>query len=120
MRRIPIKTNKDIFFRQVLELMRSLPPFNKLRPKELEILSKVMWYNDLHKNLDEETKWTVVFSTKVRKEIMKDLEISEDSLNNNLSILRKRGLVTKDNMLAPILRNLYFDKDFKLEYSFKI
>lgn len=115
---IPIRTNRDKFFRQVLELLRSLPPFNKLRPRELELLSKLMAYSDEFKALDKDSRYDLIFSTRTRRTIADDLDMSEDAFNNNLSILRRHGLVTKDNRFAPILEDLYYDSKFELTYKF--
>lgn len=115
---IPIRTNRDKFFRQVLELLRSLPPFNKLRPRELELLSKLMAYSDEFKALDRESRYDLVFSTRIRRSIAEELDMSEDVFNNNLSILRRHGLITKDNRFAPILEDLYYDSKFELTYKF--
>jgi len=115
---IPIRTNRDKFFRQVLELLRSLPPFNKLRPRELELLSKLMAYSDEFKALDRDSRYDLIFSTRTRRTIADDLDMSEDAFNNNLSILRRHGLLTKDNRFAPILEDLYYDSKFELTYKF--
>lgn len=115
---IPIRTNRDKFFRQVLELLRSLPPFSKLRPRELELLSKLMAYSDEFKALDRDSRYDLIFSTRTRRTIADDLGMSEDAFNNNLSILRRHGLVTKDNRFAPILEDLYYDSKFELTYKF--
>jgi hypothetical protein len=115
---IPIRTNRDKFFRQVLELLRSLPPFNKLRPRELELLSKLMAYSDEFKALDRDSRYDLIFSTRTRRAIADDLDMSEDAFNNNLSILRRHGLLTKDNRFAPILEDLYYDSKFELTYKF--
>jgi hypothetical protein len=115
---IPIRTNRDKFFRQVLELLRSLPPFNKLRPRELELLSKLMAYSDEFKALDKDSRYDLIFSTRTRRTIADDLDMSEDAFNNNLSILRRHGLLTKDNRFAPILEDLYYDSKFELTYKF--
>ena len=114
---IPIRTNRDKFFRQVLELLRSLPPFNKLRPRELELLSKLMAYSDEFKALDR-IRYDLIFSTRTRRTIADDLDMSEDAFNNNLSILRRHGLLKKDNRFAPILEDLYYDSKFELTYKF--
>jgi len=119
MKKIPIRTDRDKFFRQFLELLRSLPPINKLRPKELDVLAEVMFQNDRYGDLDENIKWTMVFSTSVRKEMRLKVGISEDSFNNNLSILRKHNILSKDNRLMPLLATVFYKNGFKLEYEFK-
>lgn len=119
MKKIPIKTNKDKFFRQFLELIRSIPPISTLRPKELDVLAEIMYQNDKYGDLDKTVRHKMVFDTATRREMMLKVGISADSFNNNLSILRKRKLLTKDNKLIPFLDTVRYNKDYKLEFNFK-
>ena len=119
MRKITIKTNQDKFFRQFLDLFRSIPPFNKLKSRELDILAQLLYYNNLNNDTDIKIRHIIVFSTELRKEMRENLDISVEVFNNNISGLKKHKLVTKDNRLIPFLETLYFDKNFKLEFDFK-
>lgn len=119
MKKIPIKTNNNKFYRQFLELIKSLPPIDRLRPKELDVLAHIMYENGQMQSMDESDRYTIIFSTKKRKSIREDIGISEDSYNNNLSILRKHGLITKENQLNKFLSTVVFDGNFSLEFIFK-
>ena len=50
--KLTIETNEKKFFRQLLEILSSIPPLNKLRPKELDLLAIIMYYNNIYKDLD--------------------------------------------------------------------
>jgi len=119
MKKIPIKTTENKFFRQFLELFRSLPPFNELRSRELDVLSQILYQNNKYSSIVTVTRPLVVFSKEVRKEMRESLSISEDIFNNNLSGLRKKNLINEDNRLIPFLETLKYDKEFKLEFNFK-
>lgn len=118
--KIPIKTTEDKFYRQFLELFRSIPPFDKLRSRELDVLSQILYQNNKHSTIAEKTRPLVVFSKEVRKEMRDTLNISEDIFNNNLSGLRKHKLISENNRIRPFLESLHFDKEFKLEFNFKL
>ena len=120
MKQIPIKTNKDKFFRQFLELIRSIPPVSKLRPKELDVLAEIMYQNDKYSDLEDNIKQKMVFDTSTRKEMMLNVGITADSFNNNLSILRKHKLLSKENKLSPFLNNVLYKDGYKLEFTFKV
>lgn len=115
---ISIPTNDRLFYRQFLELLRSIPPISKLRPKELDVLSEVMYQLNKYSNLAD-VRNTVVFSTQVRKEMRDNLSLGEDSFNNNLSILRKWKILTRDNNLNPFLENVIYSDGSSLEFIFK-
>ena len=119
MKKIPIKTNDGRFYRQFLELIKSLPPINKLRPKEMDVLAQLMRENGRLRAVPEEDRYMIIFSTKKRREIRDIVGISEDSYNNNLSILRKHGLITKGNYLNKFLSTVVFSNNFSLEFIFK-
>lgn len=118
MRVIPIKTDKIKFYRQVLEVLRSVPPINKLRPKELDVLAEFIKQKDEHSDLGIH-KYTVIFSTDNRKDIRERCGLSIESFNNILSALRKQNVITKDNKLNPFFESITFMNDFKLVFAFK-
>jgi hypothetical protein len=120
MRKIPIKTTKERFYREFLQLFRSLPPFNKLRSREVDVLSQIMYQNNKYSNIQMKTRPLVVFSTEVRKEMRESIGISEEIFNNNLSGLRKHKLITEDNKLIPFLESILFDDNFTLQFEFKL
>jgi len=113
-----IKTTKRLFFRQYLELMKVFPPLNSLRSKELDILSELMYYDNRYSMLNIEDRKKIIYNTATRNEIRESLKMSEASFNNNLSILRKQGVI-KNNIIAP---GLIVDpkEAFSINFNFKI
>ena len=119
MSKIPIKTTEEKFYRQLLELLRCIPPFNKLRPKELDVLGEILHQNNRYKNIPSKQRTIVVFSTDTRKEMRTNLDMTVDIFNNNLSGLRKHKILGEDNRLIKFLETLYFDTEYSLEFNFK-
>ena len=117
--RIPINTTYKMFFRQLIELLRGMPPLDKLRNRELDLLSIIMYYNYLYKNLPEDVKWKIINNTQTRKEMQGVLGMKEDIFNNNLSIIRKTKLIDGDGKLVSFLQ-VYPDERFKIEFNFNI
>ena len=118
MKRITIKVNSKTFYRSFLDVLKVRAPISQLRPKELDVLAELMFYNAQMKDLSEDDKYDILFSTRMRKEMRESIGISEDSFNNNLSILRKCGLITKGNKLNKSLETVKFDGKFILEFYF--
>jgi hypothetical protein len=117
--KIPIKTDIGKFFRQLVGLLSSIKPINDLRPREQDVLAEIMNQNYRLKDIKHELRHVVIFSTENRRTMCSNLGISEDTLNNNLSILRKVGVITKDNKLIPIL-NILPSEEYTLMFTFKI
>jgi len=116
---IPLQTNKAKFYRQVLEVLKSFPPINKLRPKELDLLAEFMKQNADNKSLPKNKRRIILFSTENRREIQEKLSMSQASFNNNLSVLRKYGLINKDNDLISLL-DIDDMNNFSVEVKFYV
>jgi hypothetical protein len=117
--KLPIVTNERKFFRQVLELLRGIPPLDKLRNKELDLLAGIMFYNYLYRNLGEDIRWRVINNKTTKKELREYLGMGEDVYNNNISIIRKTGLVDSAGRLSKALQ-IIPESTFKIEFEFKI
>lgn len=120
MRAVVIKTTEEKFYRQLLELFRSLPPFNKLRSRELDVLAQILYQNNKYKNINVKARPLVIFSKEVRKEMRENLNVTEEIFNNNLSGLRKNKLITKTNRITPYFENIEFNKEFLLNFKFEL
>ena len=116
---IPVNTTPIKFFRQLLGLLVNFPPIKGLRPRELDILAEILSYNYELKDIPNDIRSVVIFSTENRKKMCGTLGISEDTLNNNLSILRKSGVITKDNKIVNFL-NIIPEDIYKFSVTFNI
>lgn len=117
--KLTIATDDRKFFRQVLEVLRSFPPLDTLRKKELDVLAGIMYYNYLYKNLDDTIRWRVINNRSTKKELRDYLGMNEDVFNNNMSIIRKTGLIDTAGKLAHMLQ-IIPDKLYKIEFNFNI
>jgi len=84
----------------------------------MDVLAEIMYQHAQLGNVSIEDRYDILFSTRKRKEMRELIGISEESFNNNLSILRKYRLVTKENRLNKSLESVIFDKRFSLEFLF--
>lgn len=108
------------FFRMWLIILQ---PFLKLRNKEIELLAKLLYHRYLislevknKEMLDE-----LLFSNKVKKQIMKELNLPEHGYNNLLSSLRKKKIITDKSInkqIIPVITEPF--TNFKLVYNIDI
>jgi hypothetical protein len=119
MKKIQIKTSDEKFFRQFLEVLKSVPPINKLRPKELDVLAEIMYQFSKYESYPIDHRVDIVFSQTTRKEMRDKIGIGVDSFNNNVSILRKHKLLMSDNNLHKFFDGVVFNKNFELTFVFK-
>ena len=107
--------SKDNFYRYDVELLN---PIVKLRKRELDVWAQLLYYNNEYKGLDDEVKFKMVFDYGTKSKIAKDLKISMDVLNNNLSELRKKRIVI-DNKIPKGYQVYLENNEYNLTFNFK-
>ncbi len=115
-----IHTDKKSIFRYWLEFLK---PYHKLRNKEIEALSLMLYYRyELSReipNLDMVDM--ILFSTETRGKIRAELNnMSQKVFNNLLTSLRKKGVLTKDNKINHVLIPNMTENGFKLVFNFEV
>jgi hypothetical protein len=114
------KISREKFFQLWLMILQ---PFLKLRNKELELLAKILYHRYLI-SLEVKNKEMLddlLFSTKMKKQIILELDIPEHAYNNLLSCLRKKKLIIDKSInkqIIPVIREPF--DNFKLVYDINI
>jgi len=91
---ITIPTSKTKFFRQGLEIIRHIPPLNLLSNRELDVLAHLLYYDYLYRDIPEDLREKLVFDYEIRVIIRDSIGISEAVLNNLITSIRKKGIIT--------------------------
>lgn len=115
-----IHTNKRSIFRYWLEFLK---PYHKLRNKEIEALSLMLYYRyELSRQINNpEIIDSVLFSTQTRSEIRAELNnMGQKVFNNLLTSLRKKGVITKENKINHVLIPNMTENGFKLVFNFEV
>lgn len=117
--KLTIATDEKRFFRQALEILSGFPPLDTLRNRELDLLAAVMYYNYIYRNLDEDIRWRVINNKTTKKELRELIDMNEDVYNNNMSIIKKTGVIDKSGRLATMLQ-IIPGEVYKIEFTFNI
>ena len=115
-----IHTDKKSIFRYWLEFLK---PYHKLRQKEIEALSLLLYYRyELSREIkDIEMVDMILFSTQTRTKIRADLGgMGQKVFNNLLTSLRKKSIITKDNKINHVLIPNMTEDGFKLIFDFEV
>lgn len=101
---LPVTTEEK--YRYIVEIIGStLAPFNQLRPREKDVLALLYYYNFKHKDIPEEYRDTITFSSEVKKDIALKLDgMSMDNLYNILLVLRKKNLIIGETFNKTYLK----------------
>ena len=118
--KIPIKSNIRDFYRSLLFLMHNFAPINKLLPKEIEVLAEIMYQNYLNKDIVQNKRNIIIFSTENRVAMRNNLGMNEQGLNDYISRIRKKGIITKNNELLPFLNIIPTDNKYEMLIKFSI
>lgn len=118
---ININSNIDVFYMQLLELLSNFAPLNTLREREKEVLAEIMRQHYIHKDSVKRDylRRNLVFSHKNKQVMAQNLNMEMGTFYANLSILRKKGILGKDNMLINVL-NIFPNDTFELKVTFNI
>lgn len=100
---IKLNTTKDKKFRTILAIMSIIPPWNKLRSRELDVLAALYRLNNEYANLPLEQREMMIFHKDNRKKVSAIIGISPDSFYNITMDLRKKGLLGKDKFGDKVL-----------------
>lgn len=100
--KINIKTNKKLFFRQALEVVRHIPPYNQLRSGELNVLAQLIYYENQYKDLPEDVRGKIIFDYETKQKMRDFIETSEPLFNTTLSTLRRKGFISGRTIKSPI------------------
>lgn len=112
---ITIETNKEKYFRQVLELLAPVPPYSQLTKRERDVLSSMVlrFYSSDAKSLRE--RFEEVFSPDAKEDMRIKCDMSKAVLDNYLSALRRKQFITYDKICEISL----VKPDEYLVYKFK-
>jgi len=114
-KKVIISTDESKFYRQYLEILN---PIIKLRGKELDVLAELLFHNTRLKDITSTLRWKLIFDQDNKTVIRQKLDLSEASLNNNLSALRKKRIIVDNEVLKNFL--VKPDSNFSLRFNFKM
>jgi hypothetical protein len=101
--KVNIPTTRELVYRQYLSILNSvLGSKRHLDPKEIDILSKLLYIDHKYKHIPKEKRDVLIFHTETRKRIRQALGISTQVFNNKLSSLRKKKFIAKNNLLIQV------------------
>jgi len=126
---IPITTDEKKFYRQALTIVSNIPPFNKLRTKELEALAWLSYYfNDLKYEFGEQKIDEInrrLFDYDVRLKIREQIQdkhgsdLSPSNLSNLFRGLKAKGFILDNQGRMNLNTKYLFDPRKVDEITFK-
>lgn len=97
-------------------------PVNKLKDKEIEVLTLIIYFYYMSDAVEEDDKWAEAFHYDTKLKIREILNLnSEYVLNNYLTSLRKKGAIKNNKVVPAFNPNLNKDSEkFRIIVNFDI
>ncbi len=114
---VKVNTDEDVYFRQLLEILSSLPPIKDLSNREKDILSIILRYNWKYREFPEEEKKKIMFGRLMRDTAAKELSIKPHTVRTVLGSLKRKSFIEEDD-IANWLKKFNYGDSF--EFKFKI
>jgi hypothetical protein len=86
-----------------LFILNNIPPFNKLRPKELELYANLLSINYKYRNVPFKERNTLIFSYNSKLELAAKMSIKLSGIYNLLSTLRTLKLIESDSLIPKYI-----------------
>lgn len=116
---VTVNTTDTDCYLDILKLIRTVPPFNKLRDAELQVLSKLIYWYHYYEGTPEDVRNIMTFDYDTRIKIVNDLGITQNAMNTYLYRLRKYGFV-KNRTLVMKFPNLKTVDSIDINFKVKI
>ncbi len=103
--KIRIKTQEDTYFLKLMFILNNIPPFNKLRPQELELYAYLLTINYKFRSIPFKERNTLIFSYESKLEIAERMGIKLSGVYNILSSLRVLKIIEAESLIPKYVFN---------------
>lgn len=100
---INVTVDEGNYFHKLLVLLNNIPPFSKLRPRELELYSYILSYCHSHSRAPLQDINVGVFSGAFRQQVAEYMGIEVAGVYNLMKGLRREGVVEKDKLVPKYI-----------------
>lgn len=110
---------KDLFFKWI-EITRT---FHQLTNQQCEVLALLLYHHYILKKEVTNNKilWKMVFDYDTKLKIREELGISDNVLQNTLTVFRKKYIIVDNEISKNFIPDLTLDsKNFKIIFNFNI
>jgi len=101
--KIKIKVNNEDFFIKLLSILSNIPPFNKLRPKELELYSHLLTVNHKYRNIPFKERNKLIFTYDTKQEIASKMGIKITGVYNLVSSLKTLRIIEEESLIPKYI-----------------
>jgi hypothetical protein len=97
--KIKIKTQEDNYFLKLMLILNNIPPFDKLRPQELELYSHLLRINYKYRNIPFKERNKLIFTYDVKRDIASKMGIKRTGVYNIISSLKNLKIIESESLI---------------------
>lgn len=90
-------------FDLIMNVLSFIPPFNKLRRREKQVLTGLYYANFKYKDVPENKRKILIFDYDTRQEIAIKYKMSINSVYVYMMNLKKAGLITESSLIKKYI-----------------
>ena len=103
--KIRVKTQEDNYFLKLLLILNNIPPFNHLRPQELELYAHLLTVNHKYRNIPFKERNRLIFTSDTKIDIASKMGVKIAGVYNILSTLRSQKIIGEDTLIPKYVLN---------------
>lgn len=116
--------NMNVDLKKLFNLWLNITsPFHNLTKQQIDVLALLLYF---HKKLENEITnkkilWKIVFDYETKQKIKEELDISDASLQNVLTSLRKKNIISNNQIVSTYIPKIEKESsNFKVVFNFNI
>ena len=113
---IKLLANEPTLYKKYVTIINTIYNLN-ISKQQQYILAEILYQNNKYRDIEINERNILIFSTKIRKEMMERLGIEDCTFNNNISLFRKQSGLLGTILIGKNLNDkyaLYLDKEINL------
>lgn len=116
--------NLNVSLKRLFKLWLEITkPFHGLTPQQQSILALFLYhhYNLKNEITNEKILWKILFDYNTKMKIKEELNLQDQTLQNNLTQLRKKGIIKDNTIVSTYIPELDQDSNnFKIVFDLNI
>jgi len=100
---INVTADEGTYFHKLLILLNDIPPFSKIRPRELELYAHILKFYHAHSRWPLNEINNLIFCADFRVQLAIAIDIEVSGVYNLMQGLRKAGIIEKDKLVPKYI-----------------
>ena len=97
--KIKVKFTGDDYFLKLMLILSNIPPFDKLRPKEIELYAHLLTVNYKSRSIPFQERNKLIFTYEVKQAIAEKMGIKRNGVYNIFNSLKSLNIIESKSLI---------------------